>query len=174
MRPISYLHGEPRILWEEEEVTQMIHKENLQYDVIGKFFYGMLEIKKLRKIIPKQCELKGECNVGLLGNRHVLIMEDYVKLLSKPAFYLTQRQWSNPMRTLKWDHMFDPEEEMAIAIAWISFPGFPLNVFVKQELVSLVTAVGNLLQVDMATQNQTRLSYARVKAEVDLLGEFPK
>ncbi|KAH0717259.1 hypothetical protein KY285_013290 [Solanum tuberosum] len=93
MRPISYLHGEPRIVWDEEEVTQMIYKENLQYAVIGKFSYGMPEIKELRKIIPKQCELKGECIIGLLGTRHVLIrteiMEDYVKFLSKPAFYLT-------------------------------------------------------------------------------------
>ncbi|WMV55048.1 hypothetical protein MTR67_048433 [Solanum verrucosum] len=112
MRPISYLHGEPRIIWEEEEVTHMIFKENLQYAVIGKFSYGMPEIRELRSIIPKQCEMKGECNIRLLGNRYVLIraanMEAYVNLLSKPAFYLTHRLWSYPMRTLKWDPMFDP------------------------------------------------------------------
>ncbi|KAH0712380.1 hypothetical protein KY289_008339 [Solanum tuberosum] len=178
MRPISYLHGEPRIIWEEEEVTQMIFKENLQYAVIGKFSYGMPEIRELRSIIPKQCEMKGECNIRLLGNRHVLIraanMEDYVNLLSKPAFYLTHRQWSYPMRTLKWDPMFDPEEETTTAIAWISFPSLPPIFFVKEALFLLAVAVGNPLQVDMATKNQTRPSCARVKVEVDLLGEFPK
>ncbi|WMV24108.1 hypothetical protein MTR67_017493 [Solanum verrucosum] len=178
MRSISYLHGEPRIIWEEEEVTQMIYKENLQYAVIGKFSYGMPEIKELRKMIPKQCELKGECNIGLLGNRHVLIraaiMEDYVNLLSKPAFYLTLGQWSYPMRTLKWDPMFNPEEETTTAIAWISFPSLPPNFFVKEAIFSLAAAVGKPLQVDMATQNQTRPSCARVKVEIDLLGNFPK
>ncbi|WMV15250.1 hypothetical protein MTR67_008635 [Solanum verrucosum] len=178
MRPISYLHGEPRIVWDEEEVTHMIYKENLQYAVIWKFSYGMPEIKELRKIIPKQCELKGECNIELLGTRHVFIraeiMEDYVKLLSKPVFYLTQRQWSYPMRTLKWDPMFDPEEETTTAIAWISFPGLPPIFFVKEAIFSLAAAVGKPLQVDMATKNQTRPSCARVKVEVNLQGEFPK
>ncbi|KAH0658682.1 hypothetical protein KY285_027219 [Solanum tuberosum] len=47
MRPISYLHGEPTIICEEDQVTQMIYTENLQYAVIGKFSYGMPEIKKL-------------------------------------------------------------------------------------------------------------------------------
>ncbi|KAG5601096.1 hypothetical protein H5410_032466 [Solanum commersonii] len=110
MRPISYLHGEPTIIWEEEQVTQMIYKENLQYAVIGKFPYGMPEIKEPWKIIPKQCELKG----------------------------------------------------------------LPPTIFVKEAIISLAAAVGKPLQVDMATQNQTRPSCARVKDEVVLLGEFPK
>lgn len=68
--PIIYLHGEPRIVWEEAEVIQMIHKEKLKYAVVGKFSYGMPEIKELRRIIPTQCELKGDCNIGVLGLRH--------------------------------------------------------------------------------------------------------
>ncbi|KAH0712333.1 hypothetical protein KY285_007891 [Solanum tuberosum] len=34
LKPIVYLHGEPRIVWEEEEVEQMILKENLQHAVV--------------------------------------------------------------------------------------------------------------------------------------------
>lgn len=105
MRPISYLHGEPMIVWEEAKVMQMICKENLPCVVIDKFSYGISEIKELSKVLPTQYELKEEYNIGLLGMRHVLIyasnMEDYVKLLSKPITYLTLRQWSYPMRTLK-------------------------------------------------------------------------
>lgn len=44
LKPVSYLHGEPRVIWEEEEVEQMIHNENLQYAVIGKFSYGWPDI----------------------------------------------------------------------------------------------------------------------------------
>lgn len=47
--------------------------------VDGKFSYRWPDIHELRKIIPKQCELKG-VNIGLLCNRDVLIrssrMED--------------------------------------------------------------------------------------------------
>lgn len=74
----------------------MIHKEKLQYAVIGKFSCDMPEIKELRKIILTQCKLKGDCNIGVLGMSHVLIcastMEDYVKFLSKPIMYLLHRQ----------------------------------------------------------------------------------
>lgn len=41
-------------------------------------------------------------------------------------------------------------------------------------IFSLVTAVGKLLQVDMATTNKMRPSYARVKVEVDLLSDLSK
>ncbi|KAH0669629.1 hypothetical protein KY285_023796 [Solanum tuberosum] len=44
LKPISYLHGEPRVLWEEEEIETMIIKEKLNFAVIGKFSYGWPEI----------------------------------------------------------------------------------------------------------------------------------
>ncbi|KAH0685963.1 hypothetical protein KY284_016516 [Solanum tuberosum] len=56
-KPIAYLHGEPKIIWEEEEVEHMIIKENLEFAVIGKFSYGWPEIQDLRKLIPKPYEL---------------------------------------------------------------------------------------------------------------------
>ncbi|KAG5581387.1 hypothetical protein H5410_052014 [Solanum commersonii] len=37
MKPVAYLHGEPRVIWEEDEVEQMIIKDNLEFAVIGKF-----------------------------------------------------------------------------------------------------------------------------------------
>ncbi|KAG5605619.1 hypothetical protein H5410_027111 [Solanum commersonii] len=136
-KPITYLHGEPIVIWEQ------------------------------KRLIPKQCELKWECTIGLLSNRHILIraslLEDYVHLLSKPAFYITHQNWSYPMRTFKWEPMFNPEEETTTAADFI--PSLPPNFF---------SAVGKPLQVDMATKNKTRPSCARVKVEVDLLGDFPK
>lgn len=48
IKPISYLHGEPQVIWEQEEVDQMIVRENLEYAVIGKFSYGWPEIQDLR------------------------------------------------------------------------------------------------------------------------------
>ncbi|KAG5616896.1 hypothetical protein H5410_016720 [Solanum commersonii] len=95
-KSISYLHGEPIVMWEQSEVDQMIINENLHYAVIGKFSYGWPKINDLHRLIPTQCELKGDCIIGLLSNRHILIratlLEDYVHLLSKPAFYITQRE----------------------------------------------------------------------------------
>ncbi|WMV40633.1 hypothetical protein MTR67_034018 [Solanum verrucosum] len=53
LKQISYLHGEPRVIWEEEKVNQMIINEDLQYAFIGKFSYGWPEIQELRRLIPK-------------------------------------------------------------------------------------------------------------------------
>lgn len=34
LKPISYLHGEPIVLWDQSEVDQMIGNESLQYAII--------------------------------------------------------------------------------------------------------------------------------------------
>lgn len=73
LKQIAYQHGEPRIVWEEEEINQMIINVDLQYSVIGKFSYGWPETQNLRRLVPKQCELKGEVNIELLTNRYILI-----------------------------------------------------------------------------------------------------
>lgn len=72
-KQVTYSHGEPRIIWEEEEVSQMISNEQLEFAVVGKFSYGWPDIHVLRRLIPLQCELKGEVNIGLLSNRYILI-----------------------------------------------------------------------------------------------------
>ncbi|WMV07616.1 hypothetical protein MTR67_001001, partial [Solanum verrucosum] len=178
IKSLTYFHGEPKIVWEEEEVQQTIINEDLQYAMIGKFSYRWPDIQELRKLIPKQCDLKGEMNIGFLSNIYVLIkaslLEDYVKLLSKPQFYIMHNNWSYLMKTLKWDPLFDPEEETTTVIAWISFPSLPPNLFGKETIFYMAASVGRPLQVDLATQNKTRPSCARVKVEVDLLGEFQK
>lgn len=83
------------MIWEKEKVNQIIINEDLQYTVIGKFPYSWLKMQELRRIVPKQCDLKGEVNIGLLSNRYILIretlMEDYVNLLSKPQFYIMHK-----------------------------------------------------------------------------------
>lgn len=108
---------------------------------IGKFSYGWLEIYELRKLIPKHCELKGDCNIGLFSNWHILIratlLEDYFYLLSKPTFYIMQHNRSFPMRTLKWDPMFNPKEETMTVGAWISFPSLPPNFIGEEAIISL-------------------------------------
>uniref|UniRef100_A0A0V0I2G2 Putative ovule protein n=1 Tax=Solanum chacoense TaxID=4108 RepID=A0A0V0I2G2_SOLCH len=115
----------------------MIVNDELEFTVVGKFSYRWPDIQDLRRLIPKQCDLKGEVNIGLLSNRYVLIkasrMEDYVNLLSKPIFYIAHKNWNYPMRTLKWYPLFDPKEETAVAIAWISLPSLPPLFFLEKR-----------------------------------------
>ncbi|KAG5568645.1 hypothetical protein H5410_064340 [Solanum commersonii] len=153
-------------------------KENLQFAIIGKFSYGKPDIAELRKAIPSQCGIKGDCSIGVLDTRHILIrltiMEDYVHVLSSAAFYIKAKENYWQMRTLKWDPWFEPDVETTIGVAWISFPDLPPNFFAKEAIFSIASAVGRPLTVDMATKNQTRPSCARVKVEVDLTAKLPQ
>ncbi|KAG5630299.1 hypothetical protein H5410_002016 [Solanum commersonii] len=72
IKSLSYIEGVPRVVWTVEEVDRMNIIENLQYAVIGKFSYGWPKIEEVRIHIPKQCNVKGECKIGSLWNRHIL------------------------------------------------------------------------------------------------------
>ncbi|TMW89927.1 hypothetical protein EJD97_016444 [Solanum chilense] len=68
------------------------------------------------------------------------------------------------MRTLKWDPVFNPEEDTTTTIACISFPSLPPNHLGEEVVFSLALAVGKPLQVDLSTKNKTRPNCAGVKA----------
>lgn len=80
----------PQVDWTEEEIERMNYIEDLQYVVIGKFSYEWSDLEELRKIIPKQCEVKGDYQIGLFRSKHILIrltqQEDFVNLISRGAF----------------------------------------------------------------------------------------
>ncbi|XP_060216902.1 uncharacterized protein LOC132644331 [Lycium barbarum] len=174
---ISFLHGEPTITYTKKEFEKLSIRQNLPFAGVAKFSYVRPYLNELRKILPIQLEIKGTCPMGYLDERRILLrlslLEDYATLLSK-ACELKVRNRYFPIRFLKWDPWFNPEEETTIAIAWISFPGLPTNLFDKESMFSLASAVGTPLIIDKGTHNRTRPSCARVKVEVDLLKELPK
>ncbi|KAK4338777.1 hypothetical protein RND71_040239 [Anisodus tanguticus] len=178
MKPIVYLHGEPTVRFEKKEVEVMIHQQELNLAVIGKFSHGWPEIGLLRTLIPKQCGLKAEVNIGLLCDRHVLIRctiaEDYDTLMSRQTFEIKEKNKPYLMRTFKWDVTFNPEEETRFAYGWISFHGLPPHFHGESSLFSMAASVGKPISIDSATRNKTRPSSARVKVEVDLLQSHPK
>ncbi|XP_060178026.1 uncharacterized protein LOC132607962 [Lycium barbarum] len=177
-KKITYINGEPFIAWKSNEIQQMTVKEKLQYAVIGKFSYDNIDIKELKKVIPIQYGIKGVPIIGLLDERHILIqlnfLEDYVRMMSTPAYYLKVHDMYCQMRPLIWDPWFNPKKETSRAVAWISFPELPPNFFAKEAVFSMATAVGKPLTVDLATANKTRPSCAKIKVEVDLLATLPK
>ncbi|KAF3685426.1 hypothetical protein FXO37_00637 [Capsicum annuum] len=158
MKQLTYNDGIPRVTWTEEEVFNMNILEELQYAIVGKFSYGWPELDELRTQIPKQCHIKGECKIGLLWNRHILIrlshMEDFVNLLSKSAYYIASKDGNSyQMRPLIYDTRFKPDEETTQAMAWISFPDLLPTFFVKESIFSIAAGVGKPIHLDMATIN---------------------
>ncbi|WMV42323.1 hypothetical protein MTR67_035708 [Solanum verrucosum] len=144
--------------------------EDLQYAIVGRFSYGWLELEELRTCIPRQCNIKEECRIGLLRNKHTLIrldqQDDFINLMSKGIYYILAKDgYSYTMRLLIYDAKFKVEEETTHAMAWISFSNLKPTYFVKEALFSIATAVGKPLHLDMTTINKTRPSCARVKVQ---------
>lgn len=140
IKPVTFLHGQPLVKFTEEEVHCMNIFEGLQYPVVGKFLYGWPELQELRIIIPLQCGVKGECNVGFLKDMHVLIrltlFEDFINFTSKEAYYLKAKDgYEYQIRPLIYDSKFNVNEETPMAMAWISFPNLLPTIFFKRMLV---------------------------------------
>lgn len=57
----------------EEKVDKINRIKNLHFAVIGKFIYKWTNLEKLRKIVLQQCDIKGDCKIGLFRNKHVFI-----------------------------------------------------------------------------------------------------
>lgn len=72
LRRAIVVNGQPLVKFSEVEVERMNIIEGLQYVVIYNFSYGWPELQELCRIIPAQCGIKGECNVGFLRDKHVL------------------------------------------------------------------------------------------------------
>ncbi|XP_070012939.1 uncharacterized protein [Nicotiana sylvestris] len=176
--PVKFVHGEPIIEFTMEEVNQFTIEEGLHQAVIMKFSYGKPDVHELRKLVLKQYDIKGMCNIGQLEFRHILVrfdlFEDYVQFLSRSVGYIKYKGDEFFFRTFPWTIGFNPKEETSKSVVWISFPDLPPNFFAKKSLLSIASDVGKPLTVDKATQDRTRPSVARVKVLLDLLDKHPK
>lgn len=134
--------------------------ENLEYAVIGKFSYGSIDLEDLRVQIPKQCNVKGDCKIGLLRNRHIWMgfsnMNDFVNIMDKNVYYIIAKDGlAYQMRPFICDAKFNPDEETAQAMAWILFPNLLSTFFVKESIFSIVSVMGKPMHLHLATINKT-------------------
>ncbi|KAL8461744.1 hypothetical protein ACS0TY_033011 [Phlomoides rotata] len=60
---------------------------------------------------------------------------------------------------------------LPIAPAWVRFPGLPIHLIHRDALYTIASEFGKPLQVDRQTAEHSRLTYAQVYIEMDLLQE---
>ncbi|KAG6497640.1 hypothetical protein ZIOFF_045544 [Zingiber officinale] len=73
------------------------------------------------------------------------------------------------MRIFKWSPKFPYEAESSVIPVWIQLPDLPIHMFCKKGLFAAANIVGRPLKVDQATEDDSRLTMARVCVEIDLL-----
>ncbi|WMV28476.1 hypothetical protein MTR67_021861 [Solanum verrucosum] len=92
VKSIEIIHGEPTITFSMEERQDFMIEEGLHQAVVFKLSHGAPDLKVLRSILPKHLGTKGNCLIGLLAPRQILLRfdlyEDYVLALSRSVNYL--------------------------------------------------------------------------------------
>ncbi|KAL8459746.1 hypothetical protein ACS0TY_031606 [Phlomoides rotata] len=92
---------------------------------------------------------------------------DFTRMWMKPFWMIR----GCPMRVFKWTPDFDISHEAPIAPVWVRFPGLPVHLIYMDALFTIASEFGKPLQVDRQTAEHSRLTYARVCIEMDLLQE---
>ncbi|KAG5608473.1 hypothetical protein H5410_019754 [Solanum commersonii] len=178
LKPIQLIHGEPIVRFTFKELDEYAVEEGLHQAVIMKLSYGAPSLHELRELIPKQLVIKGSCLIGSLAARHLLIRCDlyeyFCSVLSKQFGYLQFNGEQHLFRNFSWTQNFNPKEETSKALAWVSLPNLPPNLFARRPLLSIASAIGKPVAIDKATQDRTRPSTARVKVILDLMDKHPK
>lgn len=89
-KKVAMVEGILHVKWMKKEVGTMNKIEKLQYFVIGKFTYEWVDIDELRTITPQQCDIKGDCHIGVFQNKHILIRLtqefNFINIISKGCF----------------------------------------------------------------------------------------
>ncbi|KAJ8767652.1 hypothetical protein K2173_018210 [Erythroxylum novogranatense] len=171
--------GAPVISFKKQHVQRLA--QPFQWTLVGKFSYGYnkqnLKLgrpsgEELQKYL-EAFDFRGDLNVGLLNNRHLLIhfklMEDFLRMFSRPVWYIR----GHGMRVLKWDEHFHVDRESSLVPVWISLPRLPIHFFYKSALFAICSVVGCPLRIDSVTASLKRPSMARVQVEIDLLKDRP-
>lgn len=79
-----------------------------------------------------------------------------------------------PVILKQWTPDFDIKVEFLMEIPlWISFPNLPMRYWGNKTLSKLASAIGKPLFADECTTKQTRISYARILVEANVIIKLP-
>ena len=129
---------------------------------VSKFSFYRLPMNVIRNYFVS-LGLKGNLQISLLDNRHILIKlkieEDYSHRWVRQSWYVNGRG----MRVFKWSTNFDCSVESPIVHVCVYFSYLPVHfVHCKLALFSMASAIGTLLCVDRATTLVNRPFVAKV------------
>nr|XP_027109380.1 uncharacterized protein LOC113729260 [Coffea arabica] len=165
---ISLYRGEPALRLSRQEMQTLAAP--YRNALVGRFPSIRPSMEAVRKFFVS-LGLKGECAVGLLDQRHILIRpvleEDYTRLFLRRTWFVKNA----PMVVAKWTLDFKSNQEPSVVPIWVAFLGLPIPFFGKNQIFKLAATLGRVLKVDSATSDLRRPSVARVLVEMDVSKE---
>ncbi|XP_019265781.1 PREDICTED: uncharacterized protein LOC109243328 [Nicotiana attenuata] len=177
LKPIELVHGVPTIQFSMDERMEFSKEEGLHQAIVVKQSSNVPDLPTMRTILPKNFGIKGQVLIGQLAPRQLLVRadqhEDFVNSLARAVQYFNHNGKEHQIRVFPWSVGFNGNEETTKAIVWISFPKLPTELFAKNVLLSIASAVCKPIAIDKATQIKSRPCTARVKVILDLLDNLP-
>jgi hypothetical protein len=96
-------------------------------------------------------------------------VDDKLAVLARGPYLVHRR----PLILKSMPEYFDSShEEMTKAPVWVKFPNLPLKCWSTRCLSKIASLIGKPIQTDRITASMSRISYARVLVELDLLDEL--
>ncbi|XP_042034801.1 uncharacterized protein LOC121781156 [Salvia splendens] len=168
-------NGIPAIYFLGVEIQKLA--ENMGHGIVDKFSLSIPSVGQIQKALNN---IKFQCGFTwkYINAKHILIqceeLADYAKILSGPKGTPVWFIDRHPMRVFKWTPDFDAYCESPIAAIWCNLIGLPIHLFDQSALFAIGKLLGTPIQVDRATANKTRLSFARICVEIDITKPPPE
>ncbi|XP_042012187.1 uncharacterized protein LOC121760613 [Salvia splendens] len=168
-------NGLPAIYFSSSETQKLATR--LGHAIVGKFSHSIPASHQIQKALDNIKFSRG-FTWKYINAKHVLVqfedIADYARLLGgpkeTPVWYVDR----HPMRIFKWAPDFDAYCESPIAAIWCNLIGLPIHLFDQSALFAIEKLLGTPIQVDRATANKTRLSFARICIEIDITKPPPE
>ncbi|XP_042009085.1 uncharacterized protein LOC121757635 [Salvia splendens] len=171
----SVSNGIPTIYFSGAETQKLA--ESMGHAIVGKFSHSIPTGLQIQKSL-EGVKFRRGFSWKYFNAKHILIqcedLSDYARLLGGPKgtpVWLIDR---HPMRVFKWSPDFDTYCESPIVAIWCNLIGLPIHLFDQSALFAIGKLLGTPIQVDRATANKSRLSFARICIEIDITKPPPE
>ena len=171
----SLSNGIPSIYFSGAEIQKLA--DNVGYAIVGKFSHSIPASFQIQKALDN-IKFGRSFSWKYINAKHILVqfedIADYARMLGgpkgTPVWYIDR----HPMRVFKWTPDFDAYCESPIAAIWCNLIGLPIHLFDQSALFTIGKLLGTPIQVDRATADKTRLSFARICVEIDITKPPPE
>nr|XP_016479403.1 PREDICTED: uncharacterized protein LOC107800694 [Nicotiana tabacum] len=128
----------------------------------------MPRMEVIRRSFIAQTKLRGGVKIAHFNARTVYIdldnKYDHTTVWKKTFMYIQGQR----MELQAWTPNFNPNEDNPIVPVWIVIPKLPWYFYYMEALSVLLSPIGKVLHLDLASMQKTRGSVAKVKMQVDL------
>ncbi|XP_060183937.1 uncharacterized protein LOC132613748 [Lycium barbarum] len=155
--------GKTAVIFETREFYGVMEDE-CKLTLVGKFIKTRPQIDKISEKITVQ----GKVQIGVFDYRTVFLDFDNEDDCKTVWYKRLIEIEGHVMWLEKWSPDFKLEEDSPVVPIWVLLPELPFHCHSWHYIKQIVAPLGTPLMMDLATENRTRPSMAKVRVEINL------